>query len=242
MNKIRWKIIGCALEGLDAMKLEMPCQDKIARYRDEKISVIALADGAGSADLSHFGAERVTKIICRLIAENFEKFLDAPESEIKSLILNELLQELQLAADEHECELKDLASTLMAAASDGEKYFMLIIGDGIAGIFKDGEINLAAEPYTVFVTSKLVSMHTKILRGALENINGFVLMSDGAADSFYERKTKTLIPWLNDIAKECSELPEDEREKILLSDFETIIRPRTLDDCSMILMCREDWQ
>ncbi|MBR0185935.1 MAG: protein phosphatase 2C domain-containing protein [Synergistaceae bacterium] len=248
MNKGKWKVIGCAVEGLAHIDANIPCQDKIARYRDDNISVIALADGAGSVRLSHFGAERVVNALCLKLAKEFKAFVGVPDDKLinlKSNLLHYLKDELTVLANELKCELSDLASTLMAVASDNENYFMLSIGDGVTGIFKNGKIHVALKPdITVFVTSQNALMHMNVLRGKLydngEIINGFVLLSDGAGESFYERRTQKLIQWLEEIAQECVALPEIEREQKLLYDFENLIRPRTLDDCSMMLMCREE--
>lgn len=171
MNILDWKIIGCAVEGWSHTEAGIPCQDKIARYRDEKISVIVLADGAGSAKLSHFGAERVVNALCSKLAKDFAEFTNTPDENLTSLkanLLAYLRDSLKSLADELDCEISELASTLMAAASDGENYFMLSIGDGVPGIFRDGKIHVALMPnITIFVTSENALRHINILRGKL---------------------------------------------------------------------------
>ena len=245
-----WKIIGCAVQGQDHDISKIPCQDKISRFRNKNISVIALADGAGSASLSHFGAEKVVNSICAKLAEDFNNLINNSDIEsVKSDILNYLVNELTKLSIEKYCNIKALASTLMAVAADDENYFALHIGDGVIGAFINDKIKVMSEPFngeyagtTVFVTSNDALKHMKIFKGKLshdnENISGFVLMSDGAGESFYYRREKTLIPWLEVIKQNCVKYPEDVREQVLIQDFENKIKPRTMDDCSMILMCR----
>ena len=59
-----WNVIQCAAQGRSHIKSDIPCQDKTYSAFDNDTQVIALADGAGSAKLSHYGAETVTKFIC----------------------------------------------------------------------------------------------------------------------------------------------------------------------------------
>ena len=51
-----WNSVQCAVQGRGHFKTDMPCQDKTNYLCKNETSVIALADGAGSATMSHFGA------------------------------------------------------------------------------------------------------------------------------------------------------------------------------------------
>ena len=46
-----WKTLQCAVQGRSHIKTEIPCQDKTFTSIENGVSVIALADGAGSANL-----------------------------------------------------------------------------------------------------------------------------------------------------------------------------------------------
>ena len=69
-----WKTIMCAVQGRGHEREEIPCQDKTFSYAEDGVYVAALADGAGSARLSHEGAAAVTADICRDIAEHFDEY------------------------------------------------------------------------------------------------------------------------------------------------------------------------
>ena len=69
-----WNTIQCAVQGKSHIKTGVPCQDKTYSLFLNGVKVIALADGAGSAKLSHYGAESSTKFICQELAENFDSY------------------------------------------------------------------------------------------------------------------------------------------------------------------------
>ena len=58
-----WKKVHCAVQGRGHTKNQVPCQDKTFCYQENGVLVAALADGAGSAKLSHYGAACVTEYI-----------------------------------------------------------------------------------------------------------------------------------------------------------------------------------
>lgn len=92
-----WKIVQCAVQGRSHIKADIPCQDKTFALVKNNVYVMALDDGAGSAKLSHFGAECVTKFICQELSENFDKFFDsddgiAVKKELTSKILITLVK------------------------------------------------------------------------------------------------------------------------------------------------------
>ena len=64
-----WNGIQCYIQGRSHVQTNTPCQDKTYFYNNNDSYIIALADGAGSAKFSHFGAEIITKEICHSISE-----------------------------------------------------------------------------------------------------------------------------------------------------------------------------
>lgn len=56
-----WRSVCCAAQGSGHRKSGVPCQDKTFRLDKNGVHIIVLSDGAGSARLSHFGAERVVR-------------------------------------------------------------------------------------------------------------------------------------------------------------------------------------
>lgn len=243
-----WNTIQCAVQGRGHIKTGTPCQDKVCTKIVGDTQVIALADGAGSAKLSHIGAEYVTKQICESLAYNFELYFGENDGiAVKRKIVSDLLDGLKKVADSNFCDIKDLASTLLVAAVRGDKYIIIHIGDGVIGYLKKDQLKVATCPEngefvntTIFVTSKDVLSTMKILKGSLGDISGFALMSDGTETSLYHKQKKALAPVLKSIMKMTTILNCTFLEMEVQESFETVIKNNTTDDCSLVLMVKED--
>lgn len=133
-----WITNSVAVQGREHITEQTPCQDKVYTLEKDDISVIALADGAGSCPLSHFGAE----VSCRTVAEFFiahgrEMYEADKLDDFKLMLYRTLLTALEEEAQKHQCSsVKALSSTLLCAGIYKDKLFTVHIGDGvIAGIF-----------------------------------------------------------------------------------------------------------
>lgn len=243
-----WNTIQCAVQGKGHIKTGIPCQDKTYSLFLNGVRVIALADGAGSAKLSHYGAETSTKFICQELAENFDSyFFNEDGLLVKQLLIQKILKELTEKSKSLECELKDLASTLLVVAIKENNFIIFHIGDGIIGYLKNRELKIASQPEngefintTVFTTSKDVIMTMKLIKGNLGDINGFVLMSDGTEESLYDKRKKSLAEILKKIMESSLILDIEKLQEQLQHSFENIIREKTTDDCSIVIMTKDD--
>ena len=102
-----WNIIQCTVRGRSHIKEDIPCQDKICSMNSGDFVVSALADGAGSAKLSHFGAERVTQYMCTCMKEGFSEFYDENDgTAFKHQIVSGIISELKELAEEKGCDVK----------------------------------------------------------------------------------------------------------------------------------------
>ena len=179
-----WKISGTAVQGLRHIEKKTPCQDKIFSLRKNGITAIALADGAGSAKLSHYGAEKAVKIICEKLCSEFDSIINKPDAAIvKRNILDDLILNLNILAQELKCEIHDLASTLLAAASDDKFLLLLHLGDGIIGCSRRGEMVAVSYPdngeyknETFFTTSHDAFSRMRLLKGSVAGISGITLI------------------------------------------------------------------
>ena len=195
-----WNLLESTRQGRSHVKQGTPCQDKTYCQSYDDTYVITLADGAGSARLSHYGAECVTKCIADELGLNFESYWDETEARIaKERLFKEISESLQQIAGQYDCQLKDMASTLLAVAVKDEKYIILHLGDGVIGYCKEGVLKVASAPNngefantTVITTSSDACSQMKVFRGLLNGINGFVLMSDGPEACLYDKKNNEL--------------------------------------------------
>lgn len=112
-----WKSVCCEVQGSGHKAAGLPCQDKTCKMVRNGVYVIALADGAGSARLSHYGAERVVRDASEYLAEHFQECFDCDDGrKVKKALLGTLLQGLEEEAQRHKCDIRDLASTLLLAS------------------------------------------------------------------------------------------------------------------------------
>lgn len=243
-----WNTIQCSVQGRGHIKTDTPCQDKTYIKNENGIQIVALADGAGSARLSHIGAEYVTRQICDNLSNDFDMYFQEDDgAAIKRKIINDLMNGLKNVAVDNSCDVKDLASTLLVAAIKDDKYIIIHIGDGVIGYLKNDQLNIASHPEngefvntTVFVTSNDVLATMKILKGTLGDIVGFALMSDGTENSFYSKKDKTLAPVLKKLMELTRILNIQCLENEIYRSFEDIVKNNTTDDCSLALIVKED--
>lgn len=160
-----WTVAGTSVPGASHRKSGLPCQDAHSwTVINDSILITAVCDGAGSARLSHLGAqtaankavETVRKCIlekCPVSEEDWRNHLEQARAEALSRI-NEL-------ANSEGCSVCDLATTFLLAAAAPDCTAALQIGDGaIVARLDDGELDLLSQPEsgeyaneTTFLTS-----------------------------------------------------------------------------------------
>lgn len=129
-----WQFVCCEVQGSGHKKSRIPCQDKTFMLAKNGVYVIALADGAGSASLSHYGAERVVRDMSVYIAEHFLELLNCNDGrKVKEELIEMLQTNLTEEANSRKCDVCDLSSTLLAAAVHENDFILAHIGDGVIG-------------------------------------------------------------------------------------------------------------
>ncbi|ONI39405.1 hypothetical protein AN639_05455 [Candidatus Epulonipiscium fishelsonii] len=245
-----WKTAKCEVQGRGHEKQDIPCQDKTFYIQEGDTTVIALADGAGSARLSEHGADRVTRFIGEEFIENFNLYFEQSDGAIvKQDLRNKIVGTLEQLREqlilEVDCKIEDLASTLLFVAVKDNNFIIGHIGDGVIGYLKNDDMKIASEPQngefvnsTIFTTSPDFINNFNLIKGEVGEIQGFVLMSDGSETSLYNKKEKQLSPMVNKIMNLAIENSQDKLEKLLDDTFQSMIKPRTLDDCSIVFMTK----
>ncbi|WP_276324836.1 protein phosphatase 2C domain-containing protein [Treponema putidum] len=144
------------------------------------------------------------------------------------------------------CNINDLASTLLFVAIKKGLYIIGHIGDGVIGYLKKEELKVASEPKngefintTVFTTSINVMDSMKIIKGSINDIEGFVLMSDGSENSLYQKAEKKISNSIKKIMNLLILIPKNELENMLVKTFESIICQATIDDCSIVFLVKD---
>lgn len=241
-----WKMVNYEVCGRSHHSKNTPCQDKTVAKEINGTYCIALADGAGSAKLSHHGANIVVNSTVDYLTENFDSLIDNINGVIvKQEIVKQIIEKLRANAEKYKCELKDLASTLLFVAIKDNRFIIGHIGDGIIGYLKNDDILVASKPNngefvnsTFFVTSSEVIKNMKLIKGEIKDITGFVLISDGSADSFYIKREEQLSNTIKKIIKWTSALEYKKIHELIKDSFDNLVIKNTTDDCSIAIIAK----
>ena len=208
-----WNTINYEVCGRKHLKNGTPCQDKTISFSNNEISVIALADGAGSATHSQYGAEVAVKAITDYLSNSFTDIYNCEKAiDVKENIIGEVQRRLKEEEKKHLCTLGNLASTLLAVAIKDDNYIIVHLGDGVIGYVKEGVLRVASKPEngefsntTVFTTSYNVINSIRVYKGKTYGITSFVIMSDGTSISFYNKSKVQLVNEMQEIIDYISE-------------------------------------
>lgn len=258
-------VIGKAHEG---KKLPRQDDVFIFRSKKQKRAIIALADGAGSCTHSELGAEIVTSKVGSIIFgqgeqdvedlnklnegdvedDNFERFFND-----RVLACTHLHKRLTFYLTEKAESLgipvKELASTLLFVVLKETKgtiqYLAGHIGDGVIVQFKDNQASVFSHPErgefsntTFFVTSKGALTHLRLYRGVLNPNEGFMLFSDGVADTLYHKQTQTAAPACAKMFEWLDTYTQRQIAKAIRDNLQQVFREETPvgDDCSLAIL------
>jgi hypothetical protein len=237
----------------------LPCQDYSLQYSDDDISLVVVSDGAGTAEFADYGA----KALCGAVAEELiknrrqyfpnKRLADASSSTSGRLsrkhrkLFSAIYTEFLNTVRNFNCKnarFKDFSATCLFACVSKGNFIAAHIGDGVIGIQRRNSLDVLSSPEngefvnsTYFITSNDAAQHFRVYTGPVKPITGFVLMSDGAAESLYDSDNSRLAPVVTKIVDE-SEQNNDGFRDDLLTSMETVIKQATGDDCSIAVLTR----
>jgi hypothetical protein len=226
-------------------KSSIPCQDKTGKSKGREVHVIALADGAGSARFSEYGAEIAVQIIMKLLRAEFTSLLDVGGEVCAERIIHQLQASLNQCADKKNISFHELASTLLFFATDGADYLCGQVGDGRISRFNNdlSVAELIFEPdkgeyfnETTFLTSSQAFAALQLEWGNTSDIGAIALMSDGAEESLFNRHDKTFAPALGKMAGWLDLYTEKKVQEALANNLYSTLRQKTMDDLSIALL------
>ncbi len=239
----RWKIAGAEVVGRKHLKSGLPCQDKVLCSKEGRVDIIALSDGAGSKKLSDKGASISVTVTCRVITEMFDKLFKTSNNEISKIIVSNILKYIGIESENQNVNINEFSSTLMFVAISKERYIIGHLGDGIIGKIDKGMLSVLSQAdngeysnETFFVTSKDAVDRLRIQKGFINEESGFILMSDGSADSLYDKRNNCLSPVSSQMIEWLDTNPEDVVTKAISDNIEQFISKKTFDDCSVAIM------
>lgn len=204
----KWKSCGTAVQGVDHIHANVPCQDNVASATGHGVHAIALSDGGGSRKFSHVGSEYATRAAAELMVKKFDEYYccmeevaaGGPKAEKAGLRLRLEILETVLAAMRtqvnEERTLYDLGCTLQFAAVKDGRYLAGHVGDGvIAALYQKGlarRVEVLSHPengegpnVTFFITDHNAEEHLRLSHGECRHLEGILMMSDGPEEVLY---------------------------------------------------------
>lgn len=209
---------------------------------------IALADGAGSRAKSGVGAEVVVRTTLRLLLSQFDEVYAmcvSAEESARRHIHNQLLEALRKAASQHSCDVRALASTLLFVAHKEDRFLAGHIGDGLIAQTDESGITQTLSPpdngefanTTVFVPDSTAFERFRLFYGDSEQrASGYVVMSDGCAESLYDKKTGNPAPAISKLLSWNQVLSRKKMDGILAANLRQVFSKKSADDCSLALL------
>ena len=164
----RWRVARASVQGTSHARTGQPCQDSSSVGEDapDGIFVAAVADGAGSAELSADGSRiaacAATKTASRLLRLHSHPLYEGVLKEILEESIRSARKELEAEARRRKKPIRQFSTTLIVAICAPEITGAAQIGDGAMATADDGE------GYTLFSAPQ---------RGEYANTTNFITSS-----------------------------------------------------------------
>lgn len=238
-----WKIAGSAVKGIAHEKTGTDCQDYVHYFKYGELSFMALSDGASSYKYSSLGAMTACKFAGDYFKENYKTVFK--KKEIKNDFIKKLKKVLNDTAKKNKISLNELSATLLFVSIYQNHYIYGHIGDGVIGMYSENEVKVISKPengeyvnITFFTTSKELNNHLSIEKGEINTNNnvGFILMSDGTAKSLYNNFNESFSSGVIKLFNWIKSENENMMNQLLHDNQKKILRQKTNDDCSLVLI------
>lgn len=219
-------IFGTSVIGPIHKQLDIPCQDACASEVLSGYSIMVLADGLGSAKKSEIGAKEVVKTAVQtwksLISEKNNKELNY-EQVLREIIFSSR-KALETRAIDEQCDLHDLACTIIVVLAFEDNIGVAHIGDGAVVAKTDKELLIVSEPgeseyinEVVPLTSKNWEVYLRVVK-EINNVECVAVFTDGCQRASLLKTQDGLQPYdqffnpLFRYAKELEDLKQGEEQ------------------------------
>lgn len=240
----RWAAAAGAVVGRGHQEDGLPCQDAVAKLLTDDFGVIVVSDGAGSAPHSKEGATIAVETTVAVLRDALP-WID--QEAVGDAVLYSCLEEMRNRADAKGCEIGDLAATLTFVGVSGSVYLAGSLGDGVLiaarpslaipeVVFAQDRGEYANE--TVFLTSSDARKRLRLRGASLDGVIGFLVMSDGAAESLVRRRDGTPARAVTRILSVLEDTASVAVERELRASVLPKLAERTRDDCSLAVLRR----
>lgn len=240
---MEYKVSWAAATGRHHRQDNVPCQDHVTVLRDDEVVCCALADGAGSRNNSHLGAQCVTQTVAHQMIHRFEALWELDHAALAAEVISSCVQ----ALGRLEPPIYELASTLLFCAAHRDGRFLAgHLGDGVMVLEQSHTLTVFSPPEngeyqneTYFITGPDAQQHLRLRRGTWMEPGTLLLMSDGTADSLYHYADGTPAPACQTLAGWLRDGEEAVISQAIRDNLEGPFARRTSDDMSLIVL---NWQ
>lgn len=246
-----WRVVGAAATGTSHERLGMPCQDALAYQAGEHGLLVALSDGAGTAERSQVGAQIAVQAAMDALAAALEEGFPAEQSGWQDVLCTATAaarSALEGLAEIEEQPLRAYATTLSLVAATPDRLAVAQIGDGavVAGessdkLFLANQVQrgeYANETYFLTQEDALEQVQVSVYEKA---VNSLAMMSDGLTRLAIQLPAhEPHLPFFQPLFAFMARADEEEQAARHLEDFLNSERvcARTDDDKSLVLAVR----
>lgn len=209
----------------------VPCEDYSLATQRDGVSVVVVADGAGSKQYTHarFGSKSACETVSELLINYFDAlYYENREAAVRSLIIASVHVGFSKLIEQYKLDsLERLSCTLLFCAVKDRRVLIGHIGDGlIAGVSSSG-IRPITMPQndsagrTYFVTAPHAADYLRIVKTTIDDFHGIALMTDGVQDSVYDENSGLCKPVIARMIETCAQGREKSEKEItsILSQY-----------------------
>lgn len=230
------KIAYASLAGKKNQKKNMLCQDVIGRFSFDTYQLVVLSDGAGSKDYARESAEL-------MVRSTGAFFCDPKHRQLTDFQTGEFIQFINQEFWRNDLNKKNAGATLQFFLSDGNRYLIGHLGDGVILCGDPTESKVLSLPengpvvnQTYLFPIEETADHFRTLEGTVSKDDFFVFSSDGMADLLYNNITLETAAACAKIAEWAREFDEEELEKILKDNLSSVFFKKTNDDIGIAVV------
>ena len=246
-----WRVVGAAAAGTSHERLGMPCQDALAYQVSEYGLLVALSDGAGTAERSQYGAHTAVQAALDALSSALDEGMPTEQAtweETMCAAFTAAQSALESLAEIEEQPLRAYATTLSLAVATDDRLAVGQLGDGavVAGespeelflVNRAQRGEYANETYFLTQEDALEQVQVSVIE---KTVNSLAVMSDGLTRLAIQLPAhEPYLPFFQPLFAFAAHAYEEAQAASQLVDFLNSERvcARTDDDKSLVLAVR----
>jgi hypothetical protein len=219
-------------KGYAHRKARKPCQDYCAFKAENDCVAVALADGAGSAPLSHIGAKITSMTFVSYFSHSPDRTSDLTK------VIDRIKRNIARKAKMKGASISDFATTLIGAVLYQDELSVVHIGDGIVVDGAGRVISEGVRGEFANQTSFVTSSNPKAVTETLDVKPPFsiALMSDGGEHVFFDKLRRRPAPALYKVIELTGKREKHIIRKMLKRAVNRLDPASRYDDISLAIL------